>query len=106
MNRTPFLIIVLLVMLAVGAAPALAGTDVGGHGNTLTGSDQSSGSGLVLAPGPSGQTPVGDVLVVVPLIVGPNQYCLTYQAVPAGTVLQPFNPVGSMSQVPCPATAP
>ena len=50
--------------------------------------------------------PPGAVVVQVPTIVGPGQYCLVSTVVPAGTVLPPFNPISMMTAVPCPTTGP
>jgi len=44
------------------------------------------------------------VVVQVPTIVGPGQYCLVSELVPAGTVLPPFNPISTMTAVPCPGS--
>ena len=50
--------------------------------------------------------PPGTVVVQVPTIVGPGQYCLVSTVVPAGTVVPPFNPISMMTAVPCPTTGP
>jgi hypothetical protein len=46
------------------------------------------------------------VLVQVPTLVGPGQYCIITILIPVGTVLPPYNPISTLTQVPCPATAP
>jgi hypothetical protein len=43
--------------------------------------------------------------VQVPTIVGPGQYCIITILVPVGTVLPPYNPISTLTQVPCPGTA-
>ncbi len=53
-----------------------------------------------------GTIPAGMVVVQVPTIVGPGQYCLISTLVPAGTVLPPFNPISMMTAVPCPTAGP
>ena len=54
-------------------------------------SDSGAGSSAT-APGSTGTIPAGMVVVQVPTIVGPGQYCLISKLVPLGTVLPPFNP--------------
>jgi hypothetical protein len=97
----------IIASLVTGASEAaFAGTTVRGGGNTIvgSGSDQggaSSGS----APYVGGSLPPGSVVVQVPTIVGPGQYCLVSTVVPAGTVLPPFNPISTLTAVPCPGAA-
>jgi len=76
---------------------------VHGYGNTIVGSD-SGASGSATAPSSTGTIPAGMVVVQVPTIVGPGQYCLISKLVPLGTVLPPFNPISTMTAVPCPGS--
>ena len=94
------------IFVLIGAAePAFTATAVGGRGNTITGSGSSSGSSATSGGG-AGALPPGTIVVQVPTIVGPGQYCLVSTVVPAGTVLPPFNPISMMTAVPCPTTGP
>src|SRR5579864_2096837 len=92
------------IMVGGLASAAVAGTHVIGQGNTITGSDSgqsgSSTPGGTPRPGAS-----GTMTVQVPMLVGPNQYCLVTIVVPVGTVLPPYNLVSTLQQVPCPGAA-
>lgn len=93
------------LVITVLAPPAWGATGVNGTGNTVTGSDSGSG-GTATGGGAGGSVPPGMMLVQVPTIVGAGQYCIVTVLVPVGTVLPPYNPVSTLTQVPCPATAP
>ena len=92
-----------LAMVVTPARLAAGGTVVDGQGNTITGSDSSSG-GTSTGGGTAGSIPPGMMAVQVPSVLGGGQYCLVTILVPIGTVLPPYNPISTtMTQVPCPA---
>jgi hypothetical protein len=93
----------IIASLVTGASnAAFAGTTVIGGGNTIVGSGSDQGGASTGTAVPPGTLPPGSVVVQVPTIVGPGQYCLVATVVPAGLVLPPFNPVSKMTAVPCP----
>jgi hypothetical protein len=101
--------VALVVVAAIAITPtasAWAQGDVYGSGSTITGTDSGQGGSAGSGSTTPGSLAPGSVVVQVPTIVGPGQYCLISKVVPAGTVLPPFNPISQMTQVPCPANAP
>jgi hypothetical protein len=65
-----------LIALLGAARAAYADTAVNGYGNTIIGSGaakRGSSGGTTATPG---SLPPGSVVVQVPTIVGPGQYCL------------------------------
>jgi len=100
---TMWVLIVGIVVATAGRATA----DVSGEGNTISLTDGSSGSTATqggVASGTAGGLAPGTMLISLPVMVGPNQYCMVPTVVDTGTVLPPLNPVSSMTQVPCPAS--
>src|SRR5579871_6312046 len=101
MRRVLISVALVAVLVALPTA-ALAGTNVDGRGNTITGSDAGQSGSSASGGGTSGALPPGMMTVQVPTLVGPGQYCIITIVVPVGTVLPPYNPVSTMTQVPCP----